>query len=957
MPAPRATTPGPDSPNPPASPAESPRLDAAAFAAFFAHSPSYAGILAADGTVLAANRLALEQTGWRESEIVGHPFWTAGWWQGAPDVPDTIHRGFESARAGHLFCAELPFRYADGTQRVAEVSLNAVGGAEGPGVLFIGRDITDRVGTDRELAAARKRLDSALIAGELGTYEWDLETDRLYGDANFARLFSVVRDAEGGAPLREFLAAIHPDDRAETIALVEHSVRTGADYQADYRIGSDAQHRWVSARGRMRRDADGRVMRFAGVVVDITERKRAEESREKANEALKRQFRLYDTILSATDDFAYIFDLEGRFRYANRSLLRVWARTLEQVVGRTCYDLGYPTWHADMHMREIAQVIATKQPIRGEVPFTGGSGIFGVYDYIFTPVLGPDGEVESIAGTTRDVTERRHREDRDALLIALDDATRPLTDALAITRTSARLVGEALGVDRCAYADVEDDEDTFNLTGDHHRGGPSLVGRYRFAQFGAECRGTLREGRPFVVSDAETDPGTADAREAFRAAGVRAAIWVPLLKGQRFVAAMALQHGAPRVWQPNEMELLQSVANRCWESIERTRVQRVLAESEQRLQLAIATGKLGVWDLDLRTMQMTSSAMARTIYGRHETQTFTHGDWRAAIHPADRERVEAEMHAAINDRLDHDTEHRTIWPDGSIHWVSVRGQATYAEDGTPLRMVGVSLDITRRKKDEAELEAARHRLEEHARGLEASVAERTARLQETISELETFSYSISHDLRAPLRAMQSFASILATECGDTVGAEGREYIRRIVGASERMDRLIQDVLVYSRIARNEIPVERIELGPFVAGILESYPQFSAANATFEVVEPLAVVLANPAALTQCISNLAGNAIKFVPRGTRPVIRIWTEERAGRAKLYVRDNGLGIEEAVHEKIFGIFYQVDARRGGTGIGLSVVRKAAERMGGSVGLASRPGRGSTFWIELPAAAGPHP
>jgi signal transduction histidine kinase len=321
----------------------------------------------------------------------------------------------------------------------------------------------------------------------------------------------------------------------------------------------------------------------------------------------------------------------------------------------------------------------------------------------------------------------------------------------------------------------------------------------------------------------------------------------------------------------------------------------------------------------------------------------------ATAHPADRERVRADVMGAIAQRSIYETEYRVQWPDNTVHWVSIRGDASHANNGTPSRMVGVSLDITRRKEDAEELEAARHRLEEHARGLEASVAERTVKLQETITELETFSYSISHDLRAPLRAMQTFASILASDCGEQIGAEGREYIRRIVAASERMDRLIQDVLVYSRISRNEIPLERVELGAFLTGILESYPQFSSANADFEVVPPLAAVAANSAALTQCVSNLLGNAIKFVRPGVKPVIKIWTETHAARVRLFVRDNGLGIDPAVQEKIFGIFYQVDARRGGTGIGLSVVRKAAERMGGTVGVESSPGGGSTFWIEL--------
>jgi PAS domain S-box-containing protein len=121
---------------------------------------------------------------------------------------------------------------------------------------------------------------------------------------------------------------------------------------------------------------------------------------------LERQSRLFEQIASTTPDFIYVFDHNGRFLYANRRLLEVWGRSYDDAVGKNLYEIGYPQWHADMHMRELAQVIRTRQPIKGEVPFTGDSGISGIYEYIFTPVLGPDGNVEVIAGTTRDVTER-----------------------------------------------------------------------------------------------------------------------------------------------------------------------------------------------------------------------------------------------------------------------------------------------------------------------------------------------------------------------------------------------------------------------------------------------------------------------------------------------------------------------------------------------------------------------
>ncbi len=252
--------------------------------------------------------------------------------------------------------------------------------------------------------------------------------------------------------------------------------------------------------------------------------------------------------------------------------------------------------------------------------------------------------------------------------------------------------------------------------------------------------------------------------------------------------------------------------------------------------------------------------------------------------------------------------------------------------------------VVERVRSERELIAAHAELEQH-------VVERTAKLQAAVSELETYSYSISHDLRAPLRAMQTYAGILTEECGDRIGDEGRDYLHRIMSASERMDRLIRDVLVFSQAAHANTALERVELAPLVAAVIETYPGLNAAKADIEVVAPMAPVQANQAALTQCLANLLGNAIKFVPPGVSPKARVWTEAEDDRVRLYVRDNGVGIPRELHEKIFGVFYRDEPARDdtGTGIGLAIVRKAVERMGGRVGLESAPGKGSTFWLDL--------
>lgn len=272
-------------------------------------------------------------------------------------------------------------------------------------------DAIARARVERDLANARRRLESALSAGEIGIFDWDTNTNLVHGDANFQRFFGIHFDENGNAELAEFERAIHPDDRYTRSLRVKHTLETGEPYEAEYRIVKGGRTRWVISRGRIEKNASGHASHFMGVLLDITTRKQAERDRHDVTEQLGRLSRVHDTILSTTQDFATVVDREGRFLYANRWLLQVWGKTLDQIVGKTRLDLGYKQEHHDKHMQEIAQILENKRPVRGEVSYTGESGISGIYDYIFTPVLGPDGEVESIVGTSRDITERKRNEE------------------------------------------------------------------------------------------------------------------------------------------------------------------------------------------------------------------------------------------------------------------------------------------------------------------------------------------------------------------------------------------------------------------------------------------------------------------------------------------------------------------------------------------------------------------
>jgi signal transduction histidine kinase/DNA-binding response OmpR family regulator len=266
------------------------------------------------------------------------------------------------------------------------------------------------------------------------------------------------------------------------------------------------------------------------------------------------------------------------------------------------------------------------------------------------------------------------------------------------------------------------------------------------------------------------------------------------------------------------------------------------------------------------------------------------------------------------------------------------------------------LDIAREVADQLAIgiqQAHLHaQVQRHAAELEQRVAERTAELQEINAELESFSYSVSHDLRAPLRSIQGFAQILLEEYDDRLDAVGQDYVQRIVAAARRMDTLTEDLLTYSRLSRATMELVPVSLEAVVAEALmqlEADIHGQAADVTVE--RPLPQVMGHYVTLVQAVANLLANSLKFVAPGVRPRVRVWTEERGDRVCLRLRDNGIGIAPEYQERIFRIFERLHSpdTYPGTGIGLSIVRKGMERMGGQVGVESAPGQGSTFWVEL--------
>lgn len=328
----------------------------------------------------------------------------------------------------------------------------------------------------------------------------------------------------------------------------------------------------------------------------------------------------------------------------------------------------------------------------------------------------------------------------------------------------------------------------------------------------------------------------------------------------------------------------------------------------------------------------------------------------SAFYPADRvakRRPEHALEVAARDGRFAEESWR-IRKDGSRFWASVTITALRDGDNKLAGFLKISRDLSYRRKMEALQEANRQKSEFVAL-LEKRVQERTAQLTDSNAQLEAFAYTVSHDLKAPLRGIQGFSHALLEEYRDCLDERGRDYLRRIRNGILRMQTLIENLLEHSQISRVEFRLTTVDLGSALKEALKLLEgEIKTTNAKISVRGKMPAVVAQPSALVQSIQNLLSNAIKFTKDGQTPRIQVFAEKNGERTRLYVQDKGIGIEERHFDRIFEVFERLHGQESfsGTGIGLAIVKKAMERMGGKCGVDSKVGSGSRFWLELPSA-----
>lgn len=582
-------------------------------------------------------------------------------------------------------------------------------------------------------------------------------------------------------------------------------------------------------------------------------------------------------------------------------------------------------------------------------------------------------EATGMAGALQDITERRrHEQERQALLQqeqqaraeaeALIEVARALNQGLDLESTvqtatdlATRLTGAKFGA--FFYNVVGARQESYLLYA--LSGAP----REAFAKFGlprntAVFAPTFKGEGVVRLDDVTKDPRYGhNEPHAGMPQGhlpVRSYLAVPVVaRSGEAIGGMFFGHPQPGVFTERVERLVVGIAAHASLAIDNAKLYARVQSGAERLNFSLSSLQLGDWYWDAASDQVTFSQRTAEILGLPMEEKSTREAMRRVLHPDDQARARNAAAEAVQQRKDYDIEYRVLNAAGGVSWVAVRGRPIFGPQGEVSAMMGVIQDITERRSSEEALRESRAQLQEYANALEQRVADRTAQLRETIGELEAFSYSVSHDMRAPLRAMQGYAELLLHSLGARLDADAQHYLSRISKNAQRLELLVRDVLAYSKVSKADIGLSQVDLSVFLPPLLATITEAQREGVTLRLGSHWPVVRAHEAYLSQVFTNLVGNALKFVAADRPPQIEISAEQKGAEVTISVRDNGIGIDPSHFERIFEIFGRVypDKSFEGTGIGLAIVKKAVQRMGGTVSVHSELGQGSTFSFTLAA------
>ncbi|HEY9686673.1 MAG TPA: PAS domain S-box protein [Coleofasciculaceae cyanobacterium] len=781
----------------------------------------------------------------------------------------------------------------DGSRFWANVVLTPLYDAQGQhiGYANVTRDITERKMVEQALRESEERFRLILEGVNDGIWDWDLVQDVVYTNERYREM--IGQKASSIESRKFFTLLIHSDDRARVQQAIRDHIERNVPYSIEFRLLNEQTGQYVTvlARGKAYKDETGKPIRMAGSHTDITERKRMEDAL-RASEA-----RLRRIIDSSIIGVLFWRGFDGTITDANDAFLNMIEYTREDLnQGHLNWRKLTPTEYIGEDEKAIIQLeqYGIAHPFEKQYIRKDGSRADILVGAAYLDDLKEDGVAFLVDITERKQSERALQESEAKLRATMDMATDAI---ISIDADGSILFFNKAAEQIFGYASAEVLGRNVNMLmpSPYHEEHDQYLDNYRRTG----VRKIIGIGREVV---------------ALRKDGT--AFPIDLSVSEISQAQKQLFTGIIR------------------DITKRKETERALQDSEVRFRTLANSVPAIVWTC-LPSGEMNFISDRWTEYTGLTSEKSLGYCWMDAVHPEDRTQTRLLWLESVRTETDYEAEYRYRRHDGEYRWFLARAHPLRDEQGRITAWYGSSTDIQDFKL------------------YQEALLNYQERLLNSNKELEGFATVASHDLQAPLRKIRSFADHVRSTSRDQLSPEALEDLERIQNASARMQDLVTDLLALSRINRKGQPFSETDLNDVLMLVQEELlPEVESTSASIEV-SPLPTIEADGMQMHQLFQNLIENALKFHQKDVPPVIRVSAEILPnGYCRIAVADNGIGIKPEYFERIFEIFQRLHGVSAypGTGIGLSICKRIVERHGGHISVESIPGRGTTFYVQLP-------